>query len=385
MDNTLINMISDLKSLYNFQAKKINEIDVLKKEHLETQDLLFEQIKSLQLKVDEVTQEYVEKVNELKHKSELDYETLKKEKENSEQEVIQLKQQKQVTYTELIEYIKNLQVEVDELKELNNTLATKIIEQSNIIKFIKKIIVRNRPNEHLHFSQVQVYDSNGNNIASNGIAEQSSLYPIGPNFGPAIFAIDGSNNTFNHTQKALNEWWSLTFFEYKDIRSIVIHNRQDCCQDRLNGATLYLIDQFNKETLLATLTGAQVQTYIIDTKEKTYNNQPKIITINAINYTLGTAYRYGTSHIESNGTTGIAEYDINITRGQYKLRVGPIWTDRPTYVSWKQSSDWITLNPRAINDEIGIINVESDGIIKLQLKPSDRYLSHIKEIVLEKI
>ena len=161
MENTLTNMISDLKSLYNFQQKKINDIDVLKQEHFETQDLLFEQIKSLQLKVDEVTQEYVEKVNEfkqeyvekvnelkqkydtLKHKSEIDYETLKKEKEN---EVIQLKQQEQVTYNEMIGYIKNLQMEVNELKEQNknNQLELSKTNKEHIITALK--IISNKVN-----------------------------------------------------------------------------------------------------------------------------------------------------------------------------------------------------------------------------------------------
>ena len=165
MDNTLINMISDLKSLYNFQAKKINEIDVLKKEHLETQDLLFEQIKSLQLKVNEVTQEYAEKVNELKqeydtlkHKSEIDYETLKKEKENVEHEVIQLKQHEQVTYTELMKYINNLQTEINELKEQNknNHLELSNINKEHITTALKiitnKVNISAEINVFVHFA-----------------------------------------------------------------------------------------------------------------------------------------------------------------------------------------------------------------------------------------
>ena len=165
MENTLSNMISDLKSLYNFQQKKINEIDVLKQEHLETQDLLFEQIKSLQLKVNEVTQEYAEKVNELKqeydtlkHKSEIDYETLKKEKENVEHEVIQLKQHEQVTYTELMKYINNLQTEINELKEQNknNHLELSNINKEHITTALKiisnKVNISAEINVFVHFA-----------------------------------------------------------------------------------------------------------------------------------------------------------------------------------------------------------------------------------------
>ncbi len=127
---TLTHMISDLKNLYNFQQTKMISNKQDKEQHLETHDVLLEQIKSLQLKVNEVTHDHIEKVNymsseinelkqeyeALKYESELDYEMikdlydfnkkkvneneiLKKENEDLENEIVELKKQQQHTYT----------------------------------------------------------------------------------------------------------------------------------------------------------------------------------------------------------------------------------------------------------------------------------------------
>ena len=191
MENTLTNMISDLKSLYNFQQKKINDIDVLKQEHFETQDLLFEQIKSLQLKVDEMTQEYVEKVNELKQK----YETMKKEKEN---EIVELKQENM-----------NLVANFDELKSELNELK-KMMYASPKLSF--HLMTNNYepymifiPNELLEFIEWKI-----NPFTEN---LKACLKRVSPNFNPLKCNI-WENQLYN----TLNEdKYSVIYSESSDI------------------------------------------------------------------------------------------------------------------------------------------------------------------------
>lgn len=166
---TLTHMISDLKNLYNFQQTKMISNKQDKEQHLETHDVLLEQIKSLQLKVNEVTHDHIEKVNymsseinelkqeyeALKYESELDYEMikdlydfnkkkvneneiLKKENEDLENEIVELKKQQQHTYTELIGYIKNLKLDINKLKEQNNNkLEISKIDKEKFIELSK--------------------------------------------------------------------------------------------------------------------------------------------------------------------------------------------------------------------------------------------------------
>ena len=53
--------------------------------------------------------------------------------------------------------------------------------------------------------------------------------------------IDGRGSTFAHTQTSNDGMWVRVFLAQKsDISRIKIHNREDCCQGRLRGYTVYI-------------------------------------------------------------------------------------------------------------------------------------------------
>ena len=60
--------------------------------------------------------------------------------------------------------------------------------------------------------------------------------------GASSRAVDGRLNglwpqgTCTHTQKSGTQSWSVNLEDQFVVSSVVIHNRRDCCQERLNGA-----------------------------------------------------------------------------------------------------------------------------------------------------
>lgn len=61
-------------------------------------------------------------------------------------------------------------------------------------------------------------------------------------FKMADGAVDGKE-TLSHTECETNPWWEVDLLSERAVREVVIHNREDCCFDRLNGL---LIELFNE-------------------------------------------------------------------------------------------------------------------------------------------
>lgn len=131
----------------------------------------------------------------------------------------------------------------------------------------KIIVIRNNANKDaVSLAEVQVYptSSTGSNIAPLGTADQSST-DYG---GVASRAIDGntsgwwSHGSVTHTTRdqASSEWWRLQLQTPEHIDRIVIWNREDCCNTRLNGATLEVYDEFVNMVGYTTLNGERSQT-----------------------------------------------------------------------------------------------------------------------------
>jgi len=108
-----------------------------------------------------------------------------------------------------------------------------------------------QPYDVLTLCEVEVYGEASDeepmrNIALNMEATQSSLYE---NF-PATLATDGrvsgewDQGTCTHTQNNNEaEWWSLEFEGSNFVDRVVVYNRRDCCQDRLNNAQVFVDDE----------------------------------------------------------------------------------------------------------------------------------------------
>ena len=121
---------------------------------------------------------------------------------------------------------------------------------SNIARKVK-IYHDQNPEGILSVKEVQIYDVDGNNVALNGIASQSSDYSAEHT---ADKAIDGDLTTFSHTQSnGYNEWWEVDLGQNVAIDRIRITNR-DCvlsdCLVRLSYAKMDLTD--DSGTVVAT-------------------------------------------------------------------------------------------------------------------------------------
>ncbi len=97
----------------------------------------------------------------------------------------------------------------------------------------------------LHIAEVQVFDLSDMNIAPTGSAKQSST----EQGGIAQRAIDGNtdgiweNNSMTHTKNEKEPWWELDLKRTTPILKIMIWNRSNADPERLDGATVELLDE----------------------------------------------------------------------------------------------------------------------------------------------
>lgn len=107
------------------------------------------------------------------------------------------------------------------------------------------VCLRHDVAEFLHVAEVEVYEGEGaENLArrSGVTARQHST----AHDGVASRAIDGNRSgdyaarSVTHTEQVNNAWWEVDLGSEQDIRAIAVHNRTDCCDDRLLGAIVEL-------------------------------------------------------------------------------------------------------------------------------------------------
>ncbi|XP_077147954.1 fucolectin-like [Ranitomeya variabilis] len=93
------------------------------------------------------------------------------------------------------------------------------------------------------------------NLALHGRATQSSIAKD-PTYGymsMAINAIDGNQDTdfyhgsCSHTSNDVSPWWRVDLLRVYIINHITITTRNDCCEERLNGAEILVGDSLANE------------------------------------------------------------------------------------------------------------------------------------------
>ena len=102
------------------------------------------------------------------------------------------------------------------------------------------------------------------------VATMSSYYK-GTNPFMAINGITSDNQAWPNsacTQSATGGWWEVDLGRPIDVKKVVIYNRPDCCQERLSGAQLILIDREHKTVLTKTLNSNRRQEFIIKSDKK---------------------------------------------------------------------------------------------------------------------
>lgn len=102
-----------------------------------------------------------------------------------------------------------------------------------------KITLNNPGDPWLNLTEVQAFDENG--IKINGTPSMSSI--MSP-FVPTN-CTDGNLTNFCHANGNKNDWFQLDFGSEKFVSRIIVYNRQDCCQQRLKGSYIQLINNAN--------------------------------------------------------------------------------------------------------------------------------------------
>ncbi|XP_075937416.1 uncharacterized protein LOC142938089 [Anarhichas minor] len=83
------------------------------------------------------------------------------------------------------------------------------------------------------------------NVALRGKATQSDHYDH-VREAHAFNAIDGNRDTnfhlgsCTHTDEETNPWWRVDLLDSYIVTSVIITNRGDCCEERLNGAKIHI-------------------------------------------------------------------------------------------------------------------------------------------------
>ena len=131
--------------------------------------------------------------------------------------------------------------------------------------------------DYLSISQLVIKDQNGNNVAPNGTTSSSGNWGAGSS---ERLAIDGTQaaRPFPAEYHSNNKgaFFQVTLPQPTKLSSITIYNRSDCCQDRLVGYKVSLLDSNN--TVLFTsgpLKADNVQTIPVNLSSSTLVECPK--------------------------------------------------------------------------------------------------------------
>ena len=116
----------------------------------------------------------------------------------------------------------------------------------------------------LHVAEIEVFDEAGANVAAGRKVSMSSYY--NDRQFPGENAVDGRTDTFAHTgwkQPPEDAWIQVDLGVVTRVTSVKIHNRKDCCQDRLKGVSFvqFLAGYDGKEVTFTSglLSGEMVQ------------------------------------------------------------------------------------------------------------------------------
>lgn len=121
--------------------------------------------------------------------------------------------------------------------------------------------------------------------------------------GHANRAVDGNKDghwhrrSVSHTHGTDSPWWEVDLLDVYDISSITIHNRTDCCPDRLNNFTILVSNQPFQGNYGGEVFNADKSTF---TNSKTFTNNKR--------------GQYVRIFIEGNGILSLAEVEINGTK-----------------------------------------------------------------------
>jgi hypothetical protein len=128
------------------------------------------------------------------------------------------------------------------------------------IQFIR-IMNFNKPvPDYIQIGEVMAFDKNGTNVALGKPATSSGHW----SGQPPSNATDNKSNTFYHSAATPSEkdFWEVDLGKEHTLSRIEYYNRPDCCQKRIIGCTMHLL---NKDREMVDkfdfTTGEKVQTF----------------------------------------------------------------------------------------------------------------------------
>jgi hypothetical protein len=120
------------------------------------------------------------------------------------------------------------------------------------------------PGNIINLGELEVFDKAGTNIALNATVTGGPGNHHGA--GPWANLTDGNFGNFAHTFNSGESFVEVDLGAVKEIAKIVITNRADCCQDRLDEAKIELLDgsRANVTTTPAIVSAKMKLTYDFD-------------------------------------------------------------------------------------------------------------------------
>jgi hypothetical protein len=128
---------------------------------------------------------------------------------------------------------------------------------------VRFVVVRAASSKHLHLSQVVVLDESGSNVARGKRCTSSSYF--GHDASGANNVVDGVLGLKRHPHAfhsaAFGDWWMVDLERVHTVVSVAVYNRGDCCQDRLVGAHMLLLNSDKFVIADRVLDGSPIQTF----------------------------------------------------------------------------------------------------------------------------
>ena len=114
--------------------------------------------------------------------------------------------------------------------------------------------------KQIHLSEIEVLDPTLLNVARGKSAMSSSiLNNNAASFGPGLL-VDGNNTGMKdgmlylaHTKDEVNPWFMIDLGADSSVKSIVIHNRTDCCGDKAVGCKIAILNTHKQAVWVKTI------------------------------------------------------------------------------------------------------------------------------------
>lgn len=108
--------------------------------------------------------------------------------------------------------------------------------------------------------EVKIYDADDNQLKISAAEMTHTPSGYGASYVAAL-AYDGNAGTFAHTDGPTHIHELKLTVPVSKVAKVAVYNRQDCCQHRLSGAVLSLLDESGAVLFMKNLDASQVQTY----------------------------------------------------------------------------------------------------------------------------